>query len=218
MLSEIVEARPVKLCLECLSSQHEDTILVNMDRVVDMLDSLDMSKQAVLNMISSKMLIDKRLLESPRDDALVPIADVLPGTFSWTNREDVACKRLARISADVPEEQSRLWRALLDSYNYLVASKYRNLQRPADPAFKHDLKTAVAAFERSIDDDLLGNSNRFVRLGFGRLLPHIARAETECVKASDRLLLGDYRGVVLALEIALTHYHSVVSGLQPAVT
>ena len=46
----------------------------------------------------------------------------------------------------------------------------------------------------------------------------LARAETECAKATDRLLLGDYRGVVLALETALTHYHTVVSGMQPAVT
>ncbi len=84
-------------------------------------------------MISSRMLIDKRLLESPRDDALVPIGDVLLGTFSWTNREDAACNRLARISADAPEGQVRLWRALLNSYNRLAASKYRNLQRPADP-------------------------------------------------------------------------------------
>ena len=116
------------------------------------------------------------------------------------------------------QEQLRLWRALLNSYNYLAASKYRNLQRPADPAFEHELKTAIGAFESSIENQLLGNSDNLVRLGFRRLLPHIAQAETECVKASDRLLLGDYRGVVLALETALTHYHAVVSGIQPAVT
>jgi hypothetical protein len=111
----------------------------------------------------------------------------------------------------------RLWRALLSSYNHLAASKYRNLQRPADPAFRHELKTAVAAFESSVETDLLGASDDLARLGFSWLLPHIVRAEAECMKASERLLLGDYRSVVLALEIALTHYHSVVSGLQPAV-
>ena len=200
------------------TSQHEDTILINMDRVVDGLDSLGMSKEEVLDMISSRMLIDKRLLESPRDDALVSIGNVLLGTFSWTNREDAACNRLARISADVPEEQLSLWRALLNSYNYLAATKYRNLPRPADPAARHELKAAVAAFECSIENDLLGNSDDLVRLGFRRLLPYVARAETECIKASDRLLLGDYRGVVLALETALTHYHTVVSAIQPAVT
>lgn len=47
MLFKIVKARPVKLYLECLSSHREDTILVNMGRVVDMLDSLGMSKQKV---------------------------------------------------------------------------------------------------------------------------------------------------------------------------
>lgn len=112
----------------------------------------------------------------------------------------------------------RLWRALLNSYNRLAASKYRNLQRPADPAFSLELKTAVAAFESSVETDLLRASDDVVRLGFKWLLPHIARAKAECKKASGRLLLGDYRGVVVSLEIALTHYHSVVSAIQPAVT
>ena len=80
------------------------------------------------------------------------------------------------------------------------------------------MEAAVAAFESNIENYLLGSSDSLVRLGFRQLLPHLARAETECVKASDRLLLGDYRGVVLALETALTHYHTVVSGIQPAVT
>ncbi len=47
MLFKIVTARPVKLYLEWFSSHREDTILVNMGRVVDMLDSLGMSKQEV---------------------------------------------------------------------------------------------------------------------------------------------------------------------------
>ena len=115
----------------------------------------------------------------------------------------------------MPEEQLRLWRALLESYNTLAANKYRNLQRPADPAFKHELEAAVAAFESSIRNHLLGNSDSLVRLGFRRLLRDVARAETECAKASDRLLLGDYRGVVFALESALTRYHAVVIGIQP---
>jgi hypothetical protein len=218
MHTEIVKARLVKLYLEYDSSHYEDTLLINMDRVADELDKLGLSKQHVLDMISSRMLIDTRLLQSPRDNALVPIGDILLGTFSWKNRKDVACSCLARISADVPEEHVRLWRALLTSYNYLAASKYRNLQRPADPAFGQELTTAVAAFESSVETDLLGASGGLVRLGFRWLLPHIIRAEAECTKASDRLLLGDYRGVVLALEIALTHYHTVVRGIQPAMT
>ena len=218
MLSEIV-ARPVKLYLECVSSQHEDTIVINMDKVVHALDSLGMSKQEVLEMISSRMLIDKRLLQSPRDKALVPIAEFLLGILLLD--KPGGCRLQLRSQGYLlmlRRNSCVLWRALLNSYNNLAASKYRNLQRPADPAFRHELKTAVAAFESSIENDLLGRSDNLVRLGFRRLLPHIAQAETECFKASDRLLIGDYRGVVLALEIALTHYHAVVSGIQPAVT
>jgi hypothetical protein len=200
---------------ECVARTHESCVLINLDKVADRLDILSISKEELLQLISSRMPIDERLLEGSRDNALIPINDVLLGTFSWTNRENIACNMLARVAADAPEEQLHLWLALLNSYNYLAASKYRNLQRPADPVFKNELKTAVAAFESSIGNHLLGNSNSFVRLGLRRLLPYVARAETECVNASSRLLCGDYRGVVLALETALTQYHSVVDGIQP---
>jgi hypothetical protein len=205
------------LYIRCFPPGDEYGIDINLDAVADKIDDLGMTKEEVLHRIAWRMPIDRRVLNGARDDALIPIGDVLLGFFSWKNREDVHCNKLGRLTS-VPEEQVNLWRALLNSYNILAASKYRNLQRPADPAFKYDLKTAVTAFESSIEDYLIGSSDSLVRLGFRRLLPHIAQAETECVKASDRLLLGNYRGVVLALETALTHYHTVVSGIQPAVT
>jgi hypothetical protein len=206
----------VKQFLESAARIHDNSILINMDKVAEMLDSLGMSKEEVLQ-LSFSVPIDERLLDGARDDALIPINDIMIGIFSWTNRENITCNRLARVAADAPQEQLHLWLTLLNSYNYLAASKYRNLQRPADPAFKHELKTAVAAFESGIEN-LLSNSDTLVRLGFRRLLPYVVRVETEFVKASDRLLRRDYRGVVLALETALTHYHAVVSGIQPPMT
>jgi hypothetical protein len=207
----------VKPFLESAARSHENSILINMDNVAERLDSLGMSKEEALQRIFSRVPIDERLLDVARDDALIPINDIMIGIFSWTNRENITCNRLARVAADAPQEQLHLWLTLLNSYNYLAASKYRNLQRPADPAFKHELKTAVAAFESGIEN-LLSNSDTLVRLGFRRLLPYVVRVETEFVKASDRLLRRDYRGVVLALETALTHYHAVVSGIQPPMT
>jgi hypothetical protein len=207
----------VEAFTESASSNHENYILINMDNVAERLDSLGISKEEALQRIFSLVPIDERLLDVARDDALIPINDVMIGIFSWTNRENITCNRLAMVAADAPQEQLHLWLTLLNSYNYLAASKYRNLQRPADPAFEHELKTAVAAFESGIEN-LLGNSDTLVRLGFRRLLPYVVRVETEFVEASDRLLRRDYRGVVLALETALTHYHAVVSGIQPPMT
>lgn len=208
----------VKSYVERIARSHANSILINIDKVAERLDSLGMSKEEVLQLIFSRAPIDDRLLDGARDDAIIPINDIMIGIFSWTSRENITCNRLARVAADAPQEQLHLWLTLLNSYNYLAASKYRNLQRPADPAFKHELKTAVAAFESGIENHLLGNSDTLVRLGFRRLLPYVVRVDTECVKASDRLLRGDYRGVVLALETALTHYHAVVSGIQPPMT
>ena len=205
------------LYIRCLLPAHEDGIVINMNAVADKIDDLGMTREEVLHLIAWRMPIDKRLLDSSRDDALIPIGDVLLGSFSWKSQDDVACNKLARL-APVPEEQVSLWRALLKSYNTLAASKYRGLQRPADPAFTQELETAVATFESYIEHDLPDRAGSLVRLGFRRLLPHLAQAQSECAKASDRLLIGDYRGVVLALESALTHYHAVVSGIQPPVT
>jgi hypothetical protein len=205
------------LYIRCFLPAHEDGIVINMDAVADKIDDLGMTREEVLHLIACRMPIDRRLLDSSRDDALIPIGDVLLGSFSWKSQDDVACNMLARLGS-VPEEQVSLWRALLKSYNILAASRYRDLQRPADPAFMQELETAAAAFESRIEHDLLARSDSLVRLGFRRLLTHVARAQRECAKASDRLLIGDYRGVVLALEIALTHYHAVVSGIQPPVS
>ena len=203
--------------MRCFLPAHEDGIVINMDAVADKIDDLGMIREDVLHLIACRMPIDRRLLHSCRDDALIPIGDVLLGSFSWKSQDDVACNMLARLGS-VPEEQVSLWRALLKSYNILAASRYRDLQRPADPAFMQELETAAAAFESGIEHDLLARSDSLVRLGFRRLLTHVARAQRECAKASDRLLIGDYRGVVLALESALTHYHAVVSGIQPPVS
>jgi hypothetical protein len=135
------------LYIKCFPPADEYGIAINMDAVADKIDDLGMTREEVLHRIAWRMSIDTRILKGARDGALIPVGDVLLGAFSWTNREDVTCNGLARISSDVPKEQLRLWRALLNSYNYLAASKYRNLQRPADPAFGHELKTAIGAFE-----------------------------------------------------------------------
>lgn len=205
------------LYLKCVAPAHGDGILINMDRVAGTVDALGITREEVLHLMAGRMPLDHRLLNVSRDDALIPIGDVLLGSFSWKKRGEVACTKIARLGS-VPEEQLTLWRTFLKSYNLLAASKYRELQRPADPAFELELGAAVAAFESSIENALLGSSDRLVGLGFRRLLPYLARAESECAEASDRLLHGDYRGVVLALERALTLYHAVVSSIQPPVT
>ena len=137
----------VKQFLESAARSRENFILINMDNVAERLDSLGMSKEEALQRIFSRVPIDERLLDVARDAAHIPINDIMIGIFSWTNRENITCNRLAMVAADAPQEQFHLWLTLLNSYNYLAASKYRNLQRPADPAFKHELKTAVAASE-----------------------------------------------------------------------
>jgi hypothetical protein len=202
--------------IRCFPRADEDGILINMDAVAETMDDLGITREEVLHLIAWRTPIDGRLLNVSRDDALIPVGDVLLGSFSWRNWEDVACNRLARLGA-VPEEQSGLWRTLLNSHNRLAASRYRGLRRPADAAFERELEAAIAAFEAVIGNDLLARSASLVGLGFRRLLPHLARAEAECAKASDRLLRGDYRGVVVALESALTQYHAVISGIQPPV-
>ena len=133
-----------------------------------------MTREEVLHLIAWRTPIDGRLLNVPRDDALIPLGDVLLGSFSWQNREDVACNTLARLGT-VPEEQSRLWRSLLNSHNRLAASRYRGLRCPADPAFERELEAAIAAFEANIENNLVGRSDSLARLGFRRLLPYLAR-------------------------------------------
>ena len=139
--------RKGKLYLECTARGYEDAVFINMDKVSDDLHNLGMSREEVLHLIARRMPIDKPLLGGARNDALLPISRALIGIFSWQNREDVTCNKLASVASESPAEQVSLWLALLNSYNCLAASKYRNLQRPSEFASRHELRRAVDAFE-----------------------------------------------------------------------
>ena len=86
------------LYIKCFPPAHEYEIAINMDAVADKIDDLGMTREEVLHRIAWRMPIDRRLLNGARDDALIPIGDVLLGSFSWKNREDVHCNKLARLA------------------------------------------------------------------------------------------------------------------------
>jgi hypothetical protein len=107
----------VKSYVECIASSHANSILINMDKVAERLDSLGMSKEEVLQRILDRVPVDERLLDGARDDAIIFINSIMIGIFSWTNRKNITCNRLARVAGDAPQEQLHLWLTLLNSYN-----------------------------------------------------------------------------------------------------
>jgi hypothetical protein len=177
---------------------------------------MGIEKEELLHLIARKLAVHYWIFDGARDDAIIPIGNLLFGSFSWKNSADIVyCTDLRRLAPDVSETHWKLWAALLISYNDLASSKYRSLQYPADPHNSKELQDAVSIFEYHIEKYLLRNVDTLKNIGFDNVLPQIAFAEAECTQAIDQMALKRYSRVVTALESALTHYHEVVTATMP---
>jgi hypothetical protein len=202
--------------VRCSPQNHRDSILVNLDGVSHKLDYMGMEKEDLLHLIARKLAVHYWIFDGARDDAIIPIGNLLFGSFSWKNSSDIVyCTDLMRLAPSVSETHWKLWAALLISYNDLASSKYRSLQYPADPHNSKELQDAVSIFEYHIEKYLLRNVDTLKNIGFDNVLPQIAFVEAECTQAIDQMALKRYSRVVTALESALTHYHEVVTATMP---
>lgn len=195
---------------------HRETILVNLDDVVDKLDNMGMEREELLHIIARKLTVHYWIFDGARDDALIPIGNLLFGSFSWRNSADVVyCKDLVRLAPDVSEMHWKVWASLLISYNDMASSTYRRVQYPSDQMNVTELANAVSIFEHHIEKYLLSNRDALITLGFDNILPQLAFVEAECAQAIDQMALKRYSRVVTALESALTHYHEIVTATRP---
>lgn len=203
--------------VEIKSTRLANSILVNLDQVVDNLDALGLEREEVFHSIARKIRIHRWIFASIRDQALVPIGRMLFGEFSWAPPgEEVFCTRLVRLSADAPEIQWRTWSALLTSYNDLASLKYRNVDDPTDPIHRDLIEDSLQIFEHHIPMYLVPARGVLEKLGILDALPSVAFSETACQSAREQVLLGRPQRAIVDLEHCLTSYHDVVDALQPS--
>ena len=202
--------------VECKPDANRDSILVNLDAVLEELDQLGTSREEVLHSLSRKISIHHWIFARPRDNALIPIGRLLFGEFSWQDAADVVyCNRILKLRSQVQREQWQVWSRLLVSYNDLASCEYRSATDPTGPHQSRALEQAVRLFRHHIDKYLKSARAAVDALGCGDALPHIEFALTEIEQAEDQLDLERYPQVVAALERALTSYHEVANAVQP---
>ncbi len=204
------------LYVESKPLPHRDTILINLDAVRDGLGSFGLSEEELCHLLARKITIHHRIFDQPRESATIPIGRLLFGEFEWSNARDVVhCRRLMRLRADTPLAHWEAWARVLISYNDLASCAYRGAREPADPGGAQVLARAVSLFAGHVSRYLLPMKSQISALGFESLLPHVSFAAIHVDDAKAKLEEGRYVEVVESLELALTNYHEVATGLQP---
>lgn len=193
-----------------------DSILVNLDAVIGRLEDLNLTQEEFSFLLARKLRIHSWIFEIPRDGALIPIGRHLFGEFKWENAADVVyCKRIMRLSPDVPQEHWQLWVKLLLAYNDLASSPYRGVMEHGLVFTQGSLEQAVKLFKVSVFKHILPlrEAHRFAF--FADLIPHVEFVIASVEQAEDQLALGRMTQVVVALETALTNFHELLGVAQP---
>ena len=209
-------ARGDSLMIESTPQLHRDSIWVNMDEVADSLDALGMSREEVLHQVARKLTVHYWIFDRSRDQVLLPVGNLLFGEFTWSNARDVVyCKKLVRLRSDIPQKHWAAWVRLLTSYNDLASCEYRYPQNQSEPIPKRLVVKALRILQRYVQTRVKPLREELPALGCEHLLPQVEFVMAECDNAADHVDLDEYERAVVALDMALTNYHQLVTGLQP---
>ncbi len=202
--------------LESTPDPTRDSILINIDPVIGKLDELGVSQDEFGFLLSRKLKIHYWIFEVPREGALIPIGKHLFGEFSWENAQDVVyCRKVMRLSTNIPQGHWQLWVQLLLAYNDMASSRYRGIAEPDQIMDVRVLEQAVTLFKHNVYKYVLPMRTA-EKFPFRRdLLPHVEFVAASVERAEDQLSLGRLQHVVVALETALTNFHEMVMMVQP---
>ncbi|MCG3132219.1 MAG: hypothetical protein FLDDKLPJ_03052 [Phycisphaerae bacterium] len=204
--------------VECTPSpRYNNSILVNLDAVWQHIPLLGMSEEQLTYLIEKKLRIHYWIFAIPRDRCIIPIGRLLFGEFSWKDANDVVlCTRLLKLSSTTPDAQWRVWSRLLVSYNDLASLPYRAVDAPSSPTNRRLLNEAAQRFQQHAARFLRPELPTIRELGFTDLIPNAEFFLAHVDNALDEIKLERLEHVVKELEQALTNYHEIVDGLQPA--
>ena len=204
------------LCIEAKPDLHQDSIIINLECVRGALGSFGMTQDELLNLLAKKIKVHYWIFARARDSALLPIGRSLFGEFSWDNAAHVVyCRKLMKLSADVPQEHWDLWCRLLMSYNDLASSKYRADANPADPGWDDTLRRTVELFSLHVNRYVRAAQDVIVAAGSADMMPHLGFISSGLESAEIHLDRSEHGEVVRSLEAVLTNYHAIVDALRP---
>ncbi|MBK8636809.1 MAG: hypothetical protein IPN92_00505 [Chromatiaceae bacterium] len=196
----------------------KESVLVNLDAVVNSIAALEIPEEEVLHLISKKLSVHRWIFDVPRERCVIPIGRMLFGEFAWKDANDVVlCTKLARLRADVPPLHWQTWHKLLLLYNDLASNDYRAQPNPAEAESRNSLLRAVNLLSHYVSKYIQPSRDDIAALGFLESLPYVEFITTHSEIARDQFDLERFPQVVKSLEEALTNFHELVESLTPPV-
>ncbi|MBN2738684.1 MAG: hypothetical protein JXR70_17005 [Spirochaetales bacterium] len=192
-----------------------NSILVNMDAVLDKLDKLGLSIEEICHMIRRKLMVHYWIFHNARDNAIIPIGRTLFGEFKWENSNDVIeCTKIMKLRSDIPRINWEIWSKVLMTYNDLASMEYRTLSHPLSNPLV--MKKCAKLFYYQIRKNIIPLREILSAKGFDEAVPHLEFAVTYAEQVNDFLENPDYYDQLIpSMEKSLTNLHEMVTVLQP---
>lgn len=197
-----------------------DSFLVDLHDAERDIDSLGVSRETFLSVLSRKIRLHRRIFDSPRERAILPIGQFF-GVFSWQNAADVIkCHRILRIKPDADDKACDVWASIAVQYNDNAMQRYRLLPpltasfnaRMLDLALKNYRADCKLIYEEDKFREVL---DKYVSQQY-KLTKSVMAANLDM--AERKLDVEDFPLAVVYLESALSAMHDLLDALTDELT
>ncbi|MCB0112324.1 MAG: hypothetical protein KDE53_40650, partial [Caldilineaceae bacterium] len=206
-----------KLMVEATMTIFPDVMYIDLSSVEELLDSLDMPREQVLNLIARKIKIHAWIFAVPRDNAILSIGETLLGEFSWNAAANfITCNRLYRVKEDVDPKHWGLWSRLLLLYNDLCGETYRSPFTPsASPSRKEVIDKGLRRMNK-VHADIAHDIEALIQMGFTKVGLSYSLATSYLELANEKFKESDLPMTVAYLESTLSSLHDAINSSSPS--
>jgi len=197
-----------------------DSILIDLTEADHYIQSLSISRDSFLSLLTRKIRVHRWVFDTPRERAILSVGRYF-GLFSWQNANDVViCHKVMQIRSDVDEATCDAWTSLTVSYNDLYADKYRTAIKPFEQSMSGRLKKALERYYETFD--LFFERDRIANI-FRQIIPEQFKITKSVIGANIRMAAvkfheEDFSSTVMYLETVLSSIHDLLDSLTAELT
>jgi len=207
-----------RLILRAAIHYFPDVMSIDLSSVEHYLDTLDISREQILTLLSRKIRVHGWIFAVPRESAVLPIGATLLGDFSWNTAANfIKCNRLYQIRDDVDPTHWKEWSWILVVYNDLCSMEYRSPDWTGSSTSRGDLITKGLDTFTSCIPSFRHRVAILVQMGFREAERSCALAESYLDLAIKKAETEEWPMVVAYLESALTSIHDMINCTLPGI-
>lgn len=197
-----------------------DSILIDLTEANQDIQSLSISRDSFLSLLTRKIRVHRWIFDTPRERAILSVGRYF-GLFSWQDANDVVvCHKIMQIRPDVDEPTCDVWASLIVAYNDLYADKYRTADKPFEQSISTRLKKVLDRYQETFDFFF---EKDVVASIFRQTIPEQFKVTKSVIGANLRMGSvkfheGDFAYSVMYLETALSSIHDLLDSLTGELT